>query len=78
MKSERIFLLDFARVIALFCIVWCHSNNVYNPQIQIFAESKTKRSDFGLLHKTKRSKNRRAHNIKKQPFQVAFLVSSID
>lgn len=30
---------------------------VYNPQIQIFAKSETKRPNFGLLHKTKRSKN---------------------
>lgn len=30
---------------------------IYNPQIQIFAESETKRPNFGLLHKTKRSKN---------------------
>lgn len=30
---------------------------IYNPQIQIFAKSETKRPNFGLLHKTKRSKN---------------------
>lgn len=31
--------------------------DIYNPQIQIFAKSETKRPNFGLLHKTKRSKN---------------------
>ena len=50
--------------------------NIYNPQIQIFAAIGTKRSDFGLLHKTKRSKIDKRATLKKQPFQVAFLVSS--
>lgn len=49
---------------------------MYNPQIQIFADSETKRPDFGLLHKTKRSKIDKRATLKKQPFQVAFLVSS--
>lgn len=48
----------------------------YNPQIQIFAAIGTKRSDFGLLHKTKRSKIGKRTTAKKQPEKAAFLVSS--
>ena len=33
------------------------NGKIYNPQIQIFAKSETKRPNFWLLHKTKRSKN---------------------
>ena len=55
-----------------FTRLWPSVVVIYNPQIQIFAESKTKRSDFGLLHKTKRSKNRRAHNIKSSLFRLLF------
>lgn len=36
----------------------------YNPQIQIFAESKTKRSKIEVSNKTKRSKNQQAHTTK--------------
>lgn len=28
MERKRVFYLDFIRVVALFCIVWCHTNNV--------------------------------------------------
>lgn len=28
MERKRIFYLDFIRVFALFCIIWCHTNNV--------------------------------------------------
>jgi hypothetical protein len=49
---------------------------IYNPQIQIFAAIGTKRSDFGLLHKTKRSKIGKRTTAKKQPEKAAFLVSS--
>lgn len=34
------------------------NNSIYNPQIQIAAESGTKRSIFRQKNKTKRSKNR--------------------
>lgn len=46
--------------------------HMYNPQIQIFAESETKRPKFGLWNKTKRSKKERAHNIKNAAFRAAF------
>lgn len=28
MERKRVFYLDFIRVVALFCVVWCHTNNV--------------------------------------------------
>lgn len=28
MGNKRIFCLDFIRVVALFCIIWCHTNNI--------------------------------------------------
>ncbi len=28
MERKRIFCLDFIRAVALFCIIWCHTNNV--------------------------------------------------
>lgn len=49
---------------------------MYNPQIQFFAKSETKRPKIGLSHKTKRSENRKRTTPKMQPFQVAFLVST--
>lgn len=36
--------------------------NIYNPQIQIFAESETKRPFFECSFKTKRTKKGLAHN----------------
>ena len=39
--------------------------NKYNPQIQISAESGTKRSIFRQKNKTKRSKKKAAHNTYK-------------
>lgn len=48
----------------------------YNPQIQFFAKSETKRPKIELSHKTKRSENRKRTTPKMQPFQVAFLVST--
>lgn len=48
----------------------------YNPQIQFFAKSETKRPKIELSHKTKRSENRKRTTQKMQPEKVAFLVST--
>lgn len=40
-------------------------DRIYNPQIQISAESGTKRSIFRQKNKTKRSKKKAAHNTYK-------------
>lgn len=45
---------------------------MYNPQIQIFAESETKRPKFGLWNKTKRSKKRTSAQHKNAAFRAAF------
>lgn len=45
---------------------------LYNPQIQIFAESETKRPKFGLWNKTKRSKKRTSAQHKNAAFRAAF------
>jgi len=49
----------------------------YNPQIQIFAESETKRPKFGLWNKTKRSKKERAHNKKAVQFGLLFMYLNV-
>ena len=46
----------------------------YNPQIQFFAKSETKRPKIELSYKTKRSKNHKRTTPKMQPFLVVFLV----
>lgn len=34
MEGKRIFYLDFVRVVALFCIIWCHTNVIeYNSYL---------------------------------------------
>lgn len=34
MDNKRLFTLDFIRVVAVFCIIWCHTNNiVYDYQL---------------------------------------------
>lgn len=48
----------------------------YNPQIQFFPKSETKRPKIALSHKTKRSENRKRTTPKMQPEKVAFLVST--
>lgn len=50
---------------------------IYNPQIQIFAESETKRPKFGLWNKTKRSKKERAHNKKAVQFGLLFMYLNV-
>lgn len=47
-------------------------SDLYNPQIQIFAESETKRPKFGLWNKTKRSKKRTSAQHKNAAFRAAF------
>ncbi len=49
---------------------------MYNPQIQFFPKSETKRPKIALSHKTKRSENRKRTTPKMQPEKVAFLVST--
>ncbi len=51
-------------------------NTNYNPQIQFFPKSETKRPKIALSHKTKRSENRKRTTPKMQPEKVAFLVST--
>lgn len=53
---------------------WQH--RIYNPQIQFFPKSETKRPKIALSHKTKRSENRKRTTPKMQPEKVAFLVST--
>ena len=50
--------------------------SLYNPQIQFFPKSETKRPKIALSHKTKRSENRKRTTPKMQPEKVAFLVST--
>ena len=48
-----------------FLNLTCGDSELYNPQIQISAESGTKRSIFRQKNKTKRSKKKAAHNTYK-------------
>ena len=52
------------------------TDDLYNPQIQFFAKSETKRPKIELSYKTKRSENRKRTTPKMQPEKVAFLVST--
>lgn len=50
-------------------------NNMYNPQIQISAESETKRSIFREKDKTKRSKKESAQHSKSR--NKSFVMTSV-
>lgn len=60
-------------------IVFCINNNIscliYNPQIQISAESETKRSIFREKDKTKRSKKESAQHSKSR--NKSFVMTSV-
>lgn len=51
------------------------SRNIYNPQIQISAESETKRSIFREKDKTKRSKKESAQHSKSR--NKSFVMTSV-
>jgi hypothetical protein len=53
----------------------CFSSNNYNPQIQISAESETKRSIFREKDKTKRSKKESAQHSKSR--NKSFVMTSV-
>ena len=67
--------LFFSRI--LFCICLCGpvAYALYNPQIQISAESETKRSIFREKDKTKRSKKESAQHSKSR--NKSFVMTSV-
>ena len=60
--SVLLLFLLFAVVIAIAVGAYLLNKGIYNPQIQIFAESETKRPFFECSFKTKRTKKGLAHN----------------
>lgn len=59
----------------LFCFIKNVFLNKYNPQIQISAESETKRSIFREKDKTKRSKKESAQHSKSR--NKSFVMTSV-
>lgn len=57
------------------CLYADERNNIYNPQIQISAESETKRSIFREKDKTKRSKKESAQHSKSR--NKSFVMTSV-
>ena len=64
-RLDRKFMLEFNY----------NSNHIYNPQIQISAESETKRSIFREKDKTKRSKKESAQHSKSR--NKSFVMTSV-
>lgn len=60
------------RIVALFTL---SNDSIYNPQIQISAESETKRSIFREKDKTKRSKKESAQHSKSR--NKSFVMTSV-
>lgn len=56
-------------------VIWMGDNVTYNPQIQISAESETKRSIFREKDKTKRSKKESAQHSKSR--NKSFVMTSV-
>lgn len=74
--EELLFKRKACRLKNVFPVATLSFKNMYNPQIQFFAKSETKRPKIGLSHKTKRSENRKRTTPKMRPERVAFLVST--
>lgn len=66
MKRKLLFIIA-----TVFLVAACHNDDyIYNPQIQISAESETKRSIFRKRDKTKRSKKGKHATLKKPKQKV--------
>lgn len=69
------FFLCIKRLIDVFSLNLEQERNIYNPQIQISAESETKRSIFREKDKTKRSKKESAQHSKSR--NKSFVMTSV-
>ena len=66
-------LVQYKHIIYKVCFMY--ADNKYNPQIQISAESETKRSIFRKRDKTKRSKKESAQHSKSR--NKSFVMTSV-
>lgn len=71
MKTKKI----INKSVSLFLLLLFIHSGLYNPQIQISAESETKRSIFREKDKTKRSKKESAQHSKSR--NKSFVMTSV-